>query len=200
MNETKKSFLNYRDILSKAYSRGYIHFLIAKKIQSEFLRGLTIYKVSPTYWFFSYGAHSECAFSYLIRIIEKRDKLNPDNLTIHKYLNLIEQNYRSLFIKDKWEVIRKEIKNDKLLVDKNNKIIDKLMAIRDKFLSHFDKAFLRKNLFSNYEIENDEINFLYLFIEQILNKYSLLFDGTKNPYELSSFKITLDMDFKAFDK
>jgi hypothetical protein len=196
-----ESFITCRDALFKACAKGYAHLLIANKIQSDYIKGYWAFKLSPTFWFFSYGAHSECVFSYLARIVEKRKNPNPKNITIFKYLNIVEQNIELLFEEDKQEDIKKAIKTDYLLLEDKKDIITKIRDLRDKFLFHLDKqAFLNKSFFPTNEINDTDIEKLYLLIEEILNRYSVFFDGTKMPYDLSSLKITFDMDFKAFEE
>ena len=199
--DARESFTTCRDALFKACGKGYAHLLIAKKIKSDYIQGYLAFKRSPTFWFYSYGAHSECVFSYLARIVEKRKNPNPKNITIFKYLNIVGQNIEFLFEENKQEDIKKAIEADYLLLEDKKEIINKLKDLRDKFLFHLDKqAFLNKSFFPTNEINDTDIERLYLLIEEILNRYSVFFDETKMPYDLSSLKITFDMDFKAFEE
>jgi hypothetical protein len=137
MNDLKEKFLNYRNALYKACEKGYVHFVISLKINS-FRANSDIFGLSTSFWAYSLYAHSECAFSYLARILEIKRK-SSDPISIHKFLNLILSSNEYIFDAPVLKEVKSEVKKDLALLEKKKPFIEKIMDLRDNFLSHFDK-------------------------------------------------------------
>ena len=198
-NDSKQIFLNYRHNLAEACKKGYTHYLLSLRT-SFHIEHFPSFRSSPTFWGFTWYAHSESSFSILTRILEKRRK-SKQTITIYKFINFISQNKKNIFQTEVLDSVSSAIKSDNSFLDKKKSFLEKLMFLRDKFFSHFDKKFFKNisSSLSNFKIKDTEVEEIFFYIEEILNKYSVLFEGRKFLPELSDWKTVIDQEFRSFE-
>ena len=181
-----KTFDSYRDALFKMYLMGYRNHVIHKKLYSYYLKNPSFVNRSPIFFKSILYASDVTSLQHLINLFEMGRRDQADLITIHKYLNFINENL-SIF-GDNARKINTLIKFDRKKIKNKEETIGKLLAIRDNVLSHLDKKAVRnfKLFFIDVDLRPRELDTLYSLAKEILNRYSESFDGLK--IELESEK------------
>ncbi|WP_227936021.1 AbiU2 domain-containing protein [Alkalihalobacillus deserti] len=121
----------------------------------------------------------------LAKIYEKRNKKGR---TIFNFLDFIEANYKGIFSNNlelmkkqsrDYEITNELISEHKLLLEKQEPILNNLFAWRDKSFAHMDKKYFddRGLLGEDYPITIEQIRHLIELLTDILNKYGGAYNG-----------------------
>lgn len=180
-NVIKDKFVKYRFDLVIICTNGHTYLRLWKKIFTIFAKNKDLFQLSPTFFAFARDGLLECAVSNLMKLFD----VHKDSYSVYAYLNFIEQNINILFIDEYQKDIKKEIKQDRARLSKEQSALNNLKIWRDKRLYHLEKKFAGdlNQVFREHSLTIGQFENLYSLAKDILNRYSVYFDGESNYME-----------------
>lgn len=185
----KDKFNKYRFDLVVICTNGRTYLRLWKKVFKYFAENKELFQLSPTFFAFARDGLLESAVSNLVKLYD----VHKDALSIYKYLNLAEQSRNVLFEKANQKELKNAIKQDRDKLSREEEVLSNLRMWRDKRLFHLDKNYAGdlNEVFREYILTIEQFENLFSLAKDILNRYSVYFDGVFNYMEYGMVDVHL---------
>lgn len=141
MNDIERKYVGYKEFLLNELMYIDSMFDLHIYLKNQHVDRVDVLNISPAFFGLTENALLECAAIRLCRLYDT----DTNTITINRFINLVEQNVKSIFKKEYHKEIRDIVKKDKLEFQRYQDKIEMLKSIRDTSLAHNDKCKIQDN-------------------------------------------------------